>query len=175
MMSLKEAIQEKHKKAEQMPFNQRMLKGELSKQEYMHYLLQQYLLFLQMELHELPHSSLKRVDKIFVDIEDLTSDVSVIDLKMLNSTDQYISHLAKLSPEDLLPHIYLNYLALLFGGQMIKSKVPSEGRMYDFDDVNECIQSIRSVQKDEWADEVNIGFQYIIDILDELERIHNQS
>lgn len=174
MKPLREVTQEKHKEAEQMPFNQRMLRGELSNQEYMHYLLQQYLLFLQMEVHELPHPSLNRADKILSDIEELSEDVSVVDLKMLNSTGQYIRHIAQLTPEDLLPHIYLNYLALLFGGQMMKSKVPSEGKMYDFDDMNDCIQSIRSIQKDEWADEVNKGFQYIIDILDELDRVHNR-
>jgi heme oxygenase len=174
MKPLREATQEKHKQAEQMPFNQRMLRGELSKEEYMHYILQQYMLFLQIENHTLPHQSLKRADRIFSDIEELTEEVSVIDFKMLNSTGQYITHLAQLSSEDILPHIYLNYLALMFGGQMMKSKVPSKGEMYDFDDMDECVQSIRSIQKDEWADEVNKGFQYIIDILDELDRVHNR-
>jgi hypothetical protein len=41
--------------------------------------------------------------------------------------------------------------------------------MYDFDNVSELVGRIRSVQKDEWADEVNKGFQYIINILDELQ------
>jgi hypothetical protein len=41
--------------------------------------------------------------------------------------------------------------------------------MYDFDNVPELVARIRSVQKDEWADEVNKGFQYIINILDELQ------
>jgi hypothetical protein len=29
---------------------------------------------------------------------------------------------------------------------------------------------IRGIQKDEWADEVNKGFNYIINILDELQK-----
>ena len=61
----------------------------------------------------------------------------------------------------------------MFGGQMMKSKVPGSGRMYDFDNMMEAAGSIRSVQKDEWADEVNKGFDFMIEIFDELEGIHN--
>ena len=60
-------------------------------------------------------------------------------------------------------------MALMFGGQIMKSKVPGKGRMYDFDNVPELVAMIRGIQKDEWADEVNKGFQYIINILDELQ------
>jgi hypothetical protein len=35
--------------------------------------------------------------------------------------------------------------------------------------MQEAIQSIRNVQKDEWAEEVNKGFDFNISILDELE------
>jgi hypothetical protein len=75
-----------------------------------------------------------------------------------------------ISDDELKAHIYLNYLAIMFGGQMMKSKVPGSGKMYEFEgDMMELISSIRSIQKDEWATEVNKGFQYIINILDELQ------
>jgi hypothetical protein len=45
--------------------------------------------------------------------------------------------------------------------------------MYDFEDMNEAATSIRSLQTDEWSDEVNKGFDFMIDIFDELERLHN--
>ena len=51
---------------------------------------------------------------------------------------------------------------------MIKSKVPGSGRLYEFDNMMECVGSIRAIQKDEWADEVNKGFEFIIKMLDEL-------
>jgi len=57
----------------------------------------------------------------------------------------------------------------MFGGQMIKKAVPSTGRMYVFDNMQETIQSIRNVQNDEWAEEVNKGFDFNILIFDELE------
>ena len=53
---------------------------------------------------------------------------------------------------------------------MIKSKVPGSGKMYEFEgDMRELISSVRTIQNDEMADEVNKGFQYIINILDELQ------
>jgi hypothetical protein len=60
-------------------------------------------------------------------------------------------------------------MAIMFGGQIIKKAVPSTGRMYVFDNMEEVIQTIRNVQKDEWADEVNKGFDFNILILEELE------
>jgi hypothetical protein len=41
--------------------------------------------------------------------------------------------------------------------------------MYDFDNMQDCIANLRSTQSDDWAEEVNKGFQYIISILDELQ------
>jgi heme oxygenase len=57
MISLREATGEKHKIAESMVFNQRMVKGELSKDEYTLYLIQQLAIFDAIEVHELPHQS----------------------------------------------------------------------------------------------------------------------
>ena len=34
----------------------------------------------------------------------------------------------------------------------------------------ESMQSVRDIQKDEWADEVNKGFDFMIDIFKELEK-----
>ena len=45
MTPLKEATSEKHKQAERMPFNIRMFKGELSKNDYLLYLNQQLQIF----------------------------------------------------------------------------------------------------------------------------------
>jgi hypothetical protein len=47
--------------------------------------------------------------------------------------------------------------------------VPSSGKIYDFDNVQEAIQSIRAVQQDAWADEVNKGFDFNIALFEELE------
>ena len=164
-MNLKEATAELHSKAEKMLFNQRMFKGELSNEEYLNYLIQQSYIFQEIEGRNLPHPNLKRLDAIHNDISELGG----YRFKISKPTTDYVLYLGDLNQTQLNAHIYLNYLAIMFGGQMLKSKVPGSGKMYEFEgDMMELIGSIRSIQKDEWADEVNKGFQYIINILDEL-------
>jgi heme oxygenase len=171
-MGLKEATAEKHKLAERMPFNGRMFRGELSKKEYLHYLNQQASIFQIIELKGVPHKSLLRLKNVFEDIQELAKEVTDT-LPVLKSMEKYGVYLQKLTYEQILPHIYLHYFAIMFGGQIMKTKVPGSGRMYDFDDMMEAAGTIRAVQKDEWADEVNKAFDFMIEIFDELERLHN--
>jgi heme oxygenase len=165
-MNLKEATAELHSKAEKMEFNQRMFRGELSKLEYGNYLTQQLAIFSEIESREvLPHKNLKRSEVIRQDINEL----GVYTFKINKATNDYVVYLGDLNQSSLNAHIYLNYLALVYGGQIMKSKVPGSGKMYEFEgEMMELIGSVRAIQKDEWADEVNKGFQYIINILDEL-------
>jgi len=174
MLPLKEAIAEKHSLAEKMTFNQRMFNGELSKEEYIAYLCQQLGIFDTIEKHTLPHPSLNRVESVLADIEELMEVETNMQLQieLLYSTQQYRDYLETLSDEEILPHVYLNYLALMFGGQMMKSKTPGSGKMYEFEgDVREIAGSIRAIQKDEWADEANKALDFNINILDELQRV----
>jgi heme oxygenase len=166
-MGLREETAEKHRIAEQKEFNQKMFRGELTKEEYVNYLTQQSLIFNQIEFgNNLPSDSLRRSEKITEDLRELKEQENYI---VLPSTIEYVNYISDLTEEQLLPHIYLNYLALAYGGQMMKSKVPGSGRMYDFDNMMECVGSIRAVQKDEWAEEVNKGFDFLIDIFDGLQ------
>ncbi len=71
MLPLKEAIAEKHSLAEKMTFNQRMFKGELSKEEYTLYLAQQFSIYNKIERFPLPHPSLNRSVAVLADIKEL--------------------------------------------------------------------------------------------------------
>jgi len=165
-MNLKEATAVLHSKAEKMMFNQRMFRGELSQFEYLNYLIQQSYIFQEIENRKLPHPNLQRLSSINEDINELGGYT----FKISKPTTDYVVYLGDLNQSSLNAHIYLNYLALMYGGQMMKSKVPGSGKMYDFEgDMLELIGSVRAIQNDEMADEVNKGFQYIINILDELQ------
>ena len=167
-MGLKEATAEKHKMAERMPFNGKMFRGELGIPQYAEYLKSQYAIFSTIEDNfELPHSSLARKSATFSDLEN----TGVLEHTAGSKTLEYCEYLQSLSQDDINAHIYLHYLALMFGGQMMKSKVPSEGKMYDFEDMTEAAGAIRAIQKDEWADEVNKGFDFMIEIFKELENV----
>lgn len=145
-----------------------MFRGLLTKNQYLFYLNQQLQIFQTIESIGLPHSSLKRTENVQADIDELRSSGYYFDL-ILSSTKAYTAYLGSLSYEEVLPHVYLNYMGLIFGGQIIKKSVPSTGKMYTFDNMQEAIQSIRAVQNDVWAEEVNKGFDFNILIFEELE------
>jgi len=165
MIPLKEAIAEKHKIAESKEFNRKMVSGELTKIEYLHYLIQQYTIFKEIEKKQLHHPSLTRCENIKQDIIELGG----FTLSILDSTESYRKYLSNLDEESFMPHIYLNYLALVYGGQIIKSKIPGSGKMYDFEDPQTGITSIRAIQQDNWGEYANIGLDYVINIYDELQ------
>jgi heme oxygenase len=174
-MNLKEATAELHSKAEKMEFNQRMFRGELNRGEYLQYLQNMFHIFVALESKGLPTKKLNRVHNFVMDINELNGSEGIGTLgEAIKPTVDYFQYLNNLHPEQLKPHIYLNYLALAYGGQMMKSKVPGSGTIYDFEDMQEAVGSIRAIQKDEWADEVNAGFNHIINILDELQKQSGQ-
>jgi len=151
-----------------MPFNVAMFKGELTKEQYAKYLLSQLEIFSAIEENfEMPHEGLKRKYAVIEDLKSLDfHQLEIVD----NATLKYADYLRGLTQEEVNAHIYLNYLAIMFGGQMMKKMTPGEGNMYEFEDMNESAAHIRAIQKDEWADEVNRGFDFMIEIFKELEK-----
>ena len=176
MLPLKEAIQQKHSQAEKMPFNQKMAKGELTNQEYLMYLYQLLPIFQAIEALPLPHPSLARGEAVFADINELMDIQGAYEgpLVILPATKEYTTYLNTLTMPQLFPHVYLNYLAIMFGGQIIKERVPGSGKMYDFENMREAMGAVRQIQKDEWADEANKALDFNIAILAQLENEFTQ-
>jgi hypothetical protein len=177
-MGLKEATAEKHRKAERMPFNVLMINGKLTAPQYGWYLKAQYEIFSAIEDNfELPHPALARKAAVVSEMESLGLDSmqlkapASVDFSTPQSSLDYAEYLKGLEQEEVNAHIYLHYLALMFGGQMIKAKVPGNGAMYDFGpDMMAAAGAIRAIQSDDWADEVNLGFDKMIEIFKELYR-----
>jgi len=167
MKPLKEATHYKHKEAERMLFNVKMFKGELTKEQYAKYLLSQLEIFSVIEENfQMPHEGLKRKYAVIEDLKSLGfHQLELAD----NATLRYIEYLKGLDQELINAHIYLNYLAIMFGGQMMKANTPGAGNMSEFENMMECAGAVRAIQKDEWADEVNKGFDFMIEIFKELE------
>lgn len=169
MTPLKEATALKHKQAERMPFNVRMFNSQLSQEAYAGYLVSQRTIFQVLEsTFHLPHPGFKRVEAIDNDLKELNVQIQTPDA----ASQAYADYLRALTQDKAEPHMYLNYLALMFGGQMMKTKISGSGTMYAFENIPDLIGSVRRIQKDEWADEVNKGFDYVIDIFDKLEVIY---
>lgn len=169
MINLKDATKELHTKAERMPFNKKMMKGELSNEDYARYLVSQYHIFHTLEKNfDLPHMDMRRVDSIIEDLKELGFSDHLETFKG-EETTRYCKYLNNLPQVDADAHIYLNYLAHMFGGQIIKKNLPGSGKLYEFENVEHIIGSVRRIQTDEWAPEVNKAFTYIINIFDELD------
>ena len=169
MKPLKEATHDKHKEVERMLFNVKMFKGELTNEQYAQYLTSQLAIFSIIEDNfQMPHDGLKRKYAVSKDITSLNIGRTI---KTDEATLRYVNYLKDLDQESVNAHIYLNYLAIMFGGQMMKKVTPGDGNMYEFEDMNESAAHIRAIQKDEWADEVNRGFDFMIEIMRELENV----
>ena len=169
MKPLTEATHDKHKEVEIMLFNVKMFKGELTNEQYAQYLASQLAIFSIIEDNfQMPHDGLKRKYAVSKDITSLNIGRTI---KTDEATLRYVNYLKDLDQESVNAHIYLNYLAIMFGGQMMKRVTPGEGNMYEFEDMNESAAHIRAIQKDEWADEVNRGFDFMIEIMRELENV----
>jgi heme oxygenase len=174
-MGLKEATSEKHRKAERMPFNVLMINGKLTAPQYEWYLQSQYKIFEAIEDNfELPHPALARKEAVKSEIDSVGMDafnggVPQSTMQVVQAALDYAEYIKGLEQEEVNAHIYLHYLALMFGGQMIKSKVPGNGAMYEFgEDMMAAAGAIREIQSDDWADEVNLGFDKMIQIFKEL-------
>jgi heme oxygenase len=71
--------------------------------------------------YELPHPSLNRCKSIEKDLGVLIK----LKMDLTESTKKYIDYINTLTENQWKAHIYVNYLAIVYGGQMIKSKVPA--------------------------------------------------
>lgn len=165
-MSLKSQTQHLHSKAEMHPFNQNLMNGTLSQSNYLRWLYCQKNVFEAIENRvKLPHKSLQRAPKAALDISSRTGEDFSVD-----ASDRYVNHINEIDSDHILPHVYLNYLALLFGGSMIRAKVSGTTHIFKFENTKECIASVREIEKDtgKWVDEVNLGFLLWIDIFDTL-------
>jgi thiaminase len=173
-MTLEEALSEKYAIIAQHPFQQKLVNGELTLLNYLNYVVQLQPLFNHMERVTPPNIGLISDGQATVDtveLKNLPETIRETWVCPIQTTFHYMQYLLKLSDENVLPHMYVNYMFLLTQGQDIKSKIHGGGRIYKFDNVAECIESLQSIKKDEWATEANIALDYHIAILDELEEI----
>jgi heme oxygenase len=176
-MSLKELTAEAHKLAESQPFVNLIFSGNISKEQYAHYLLNQELAYATLEafandagiLDDLP--GIKRAEKIKQDLLELEADVPDLpNFKILESTHEYLRHLLTIKddPKKLMAHIYVRHMGDLYGGQMIAKKVPGLGNFYKFENTNELKDAIRAKLDDSLAEEALICFSFATKLFEEL-------
>ena len=171
--SLREQVKDLHTDAENSKFAQLLVSGHISEYEYALYLSNLYLIYRTLE-HSVKQANfdydftpLFRTDLIAYDLQELKESA----LPTLPSTIEYVSYLKKLfglDPSKLIAHMYVRHFGDLYGGQIIRNKVPGKGKMYEFNNRQELIKSTRDILKPSLGPEARIGFQFAIDLFEEL-------
>lgn len=177
MSKIKELTWEHHKNAERQAFAKLLISGNIHPDIYTTYLWNQHkkydileaLLMAQGILAEV--GDIRRKNAMEADIAELWKHTDAP--AIVPSTVEYINHMKTImhDRDALLAHVYVLYMGDLSGGQMIKKKVPGEGRMYDFTnlgDVKEVKEKIRELITDDMADEAMYVFDSATKLFQEL-------
>jgi len=181
-MSLKEATQDLHEKAEKNPFARLLLSGDISVEQYLNYLYN--LMFIYQDIENIAGrmgiikdiTDIVRAPKIASDIKELKDSIDPDKIRMFPSTLQYMAYLSALEmerPKDILAHVYTRHFGDLYGGQIVKDFVPGSGTMYDFDDRKTLISKTRAMLYDGLAKEARIAFEYAILLFEDLTNEYN--
>ena len=165
MSNLKDLTWEHHQNAERQDFVKVLMSGKINPQFYATYLWNQHKKYDLMEafatatglLNDFPEIRRKQV--IEQDYLELWKGEGTPPI--VASTTEYINHMrdALDKPDKIMAHLYVHHMGDLSGGQMIKRKVPGEGRMYQFTgDVKDIKERIRSKTHDGLAEEAKWAF-----------------
>ena len=169
-MSLRDAIKEQHDAAEAHPFTALMLSGDISNEKYAEHLANHYVIFSTLEdrmrktglFNDMP--DIFRAQRIRADIRELTMKPQPVH----GATVRCVNRIAEVDDRQLMAYVYVYHFADMFGGQMIKSKVPGSGSRFDFEDRSGLIAKVRPMLGDDLADEAKKAFAYTLELFDEL-------
>jgi heme oxygenase len=170
-MSLREAIADKHHLAEVHPFAQVLLSGNITNSQYGNYLAKLWRIYAAIErradefglFDTLP--GLHRAPLIRQDMEAMLGASTAFPSKTVAA---YVNYIYTLNKQELLAHIYVRHMGDMYGGQLIKSKVPGDHAMYAFEERPKLIVGLRALLNDDLADEANVAFDWVLRIFDDM-------
>ena len=174
MTTIKEQTKDLHEIAEKNPFAQRLLSGNISNNEYACYLTNLEPIYNAIE--NLAGSSgilidgivhIKRTELIREDLAEL-KQLGADHYVIFESTLKYVDYLNQLDNGQILAHLYTRHFGDLYGGQILKTKVPGSGKMYEFVERKALIDKTRMMLSDDLGPEARIAFQHAIYLFEEL-------
>lgn len=172
-MSLKEQTKDLHEIAEKNAFAQRLLSGNISKNEYGCYLtnLEPIYDIIESKAQEsnllFGIENIKRTSFIQQDLSEL-KQMGADHCVILPSTHVYVGYLRTIVDSSILAHLYTRHFGDLYGGQIVKTKVPGSGKMYEFENRKELIEKTRMMLSDDLGPEARIAFTYAIKLFEDL-------
>lgn len=174
MTTLKELTWDAHKRAEQTHIMRALLTDQISTHLYAQLLYTKYEIYSAIE------------DKVKFDHKDLyRAQATLHDWQLLGcsmpaclpSLDAYVAHLRSCDSQSIWGHVYVHYLAPLYGGQIIKKKIQHRlpVMLYEFEDPHAAIAEVRSHLGTHLVTEANLAFEHVITYYSDLWKQHNPS
>lgn len=180
MTTLKELTKQNHTNAEKQIFVKKLLKRELTPEQYYIYLSNQAVMYWFLESYADDHEifsgieEMKRSKRILDDLLNIEKEYGFRHPIHTKTTEQYLSYIRTIASDKnkLLAHVYVRHLGDLSGGQIIKKFVPVKYTShYDFDgDPEEIKARFKDRTTIDLAPEANKCFEYVIDFFRDLER-----
>lgn len=178
MTTLKDLTWENHKQAEQTSVMQLLLNNQISNTLYCDLVYTKYMIYSNIESRiDFVTPCLQRAQAALNDWQHMKYSIP----NNFSSLDQYLARLRGVPQDQLWAHVYVHYLAPLYGGQIIKRVIAHRFpiSMYEFDDPQSAIQEVRLHTDVHLAQEANLAFesttQYYTDLYDlhKHDKLHN--
>lgn len=179
-MNLKELTWENHKKAERKEFASILMSGNIDPALYYKYLSNQYYMYtiLEENLRVLGFPAMLydvfRAVYILEDMKELEDEYGFVfaPANVYPLVHRYVKRIEDITRQKdynrLLAHMYVRHFGDMYGGAMIKKKVPGSGKMYEFEDKEQLKASLRELLNDDMSVEANACFEYAIELFEEL-------
>lgn len=167
-----ESVKEIHDEVENLPFSVALAEGNLTHHQKTAYLNNLWFIFQTLEhdiYRDLPHPDLHRCETIEQTLEEMGEELN--GKWMTKGVEDYMFYIlgAEDYKEKWSAHVYLNYMALMMGGQIVSKHNPEMVSLWDFNNRTECVNAIRELEWD-W-DQVYKGFTYHQRMLEELNNV----
>jgi heme oxygenase len=176
-VTLREAISDAHNAAESHPFTALIMAGQLPARVYFYYLKGLLACYESIETRARELGLLVDMDGICrADLMalDLASYQDAGELASSDISASYTRYVRELTREEALAHLYVLHMGDMYGGQIMKSKLPGPNNRYLFDDRPKLISCLRAKLTDSMSTEAIKVFTFIIALFDEAIEIYEK-
>ena len=180
-MALRDAIKQIHDRAEHHPLAQSMINGHVTVEAYADLLANLIVVYGELEskarstrcITEDKLAALPRFQAMVEDLNELEVEHNFkthVDVDLLT---EYGDSIWKLTQKGTMAHLYVHHMGDMFGGQMLRDKLPGKCRRYDFEGRENLIKEIRMNLTEDMAEEAIAAFEFVLRLYDNVARKHN--